>query len=99
MVGEGEFLELKKDLARASVSGLHSAEDLNRVLDAGIGIMRPHLDPAATEMLRLSAHPVSIFMTDSSSIDDSNVLQRMADTVRALDGSKGTRSATQGRLK
>lgn len=95
MVGEGNLLELKKALARASVSGLHSVADLNHVLDSGIFIMRPHLDAAAIEMRRLSAHPLSIFLTDSSSIDDPNVLQRIADTVRALDGSKERHQPTK----
>jgi hypothetical protein len=85
MTGEGELLELKKKIARASVSGIVSVHDLNRVLDDGISIMRQHLDAAAIELRRLSAHPLSVFLTDSSSIDDPNVIEQTAKTVRALD--------------
>jgi hypothetical protein len=84
MTGEGELLELKKQIARASVSGIGSVQDLSRVLDDGISIMRQHLDAAAVEMRRLSAHPLSIFLTDSSSIDDPSVIELIAKTLRAL---------------
>jgi hypothetical protein len=85
MVGEGELLEFKKRIARASVSGISSVQELNRVMDDGISIMRQNLDEAATEMRRLSAHPLSVFLTDSSSIDDPNVIEQISKTLRALD--------------
>lgn len=94
MVGEGDFLEFKKQVARTSVQGLHSKEDLERALDKGIAVMRPHLDLAAQEMRRLSAYPLSIFLTDSSSIDDPAAVRRMADTVGALEALKSINGVT-----
>ncbi len=74
------------------MQGLHSKADLERALDDGISVLRPHLETVALELRRLSAYPLGIFL--SNSLNDPVAVLRIADTVRALEALRPATSGT-----
>ena len=82
------MMALKKDLAKSAIQGLSSVEDIERVLDAGIALMKPKLLVGATELRRLGAYRTSVFLMGVDAIDEMSVLKQMGQTVQALDALK-----------
>ena len=92
VVGEGEFLEFKMKLIRHGLQGIASEDDMTRLLDQGIAVLKPHLEERAVRLRSLAAKNPSIFIMGLSGIDDPNVVKQMMQSVRALDAAKQGRN-------
>ena len=86
VVGEGELLELKLTLINQLIFGIEDENHLRAIIKQGREILLPHLEVAVTELSEKFSHRPSIFIMGSSGIDSNEMISRMADTVRALDG-------------
>lgn len=64
--------------------GLYTDADVARALDEGIEILKPYLAEAATALRLLGAHPPSVFLMGLAGMDSSDVVKRLADSVKGL---------------
>lgn len=92
LAGDAELLALKRRMISHMLQGLQNEEDVGRVLDEGLAILRPRLLEAAKEIRRLGAYSPSVFLMGVSGIDMPEVVKRMAETAKALDAMKSNTS-------
>jgi len=83
--GDPELVSLKKHMLDLLMEGIRDEETLERHLTLGIGILQPPLVEAAEELRRLGEQPVTIVVTGLDALGSRDVLNRLADTARALE--------------
>ena len=86
VVGEGELLELKLALISQLILGIEDESHLRVIIKQGREVLLPHVEEAATALSDTFSYRPSIFIMGSSGIDSKEMISRMADTVRALEG-------------
>lgn len=82
--GDAELVESKKIILKQTMRGLYTDADVARALDEGIEILKPYLAEAATALRLLGAHPPSVFLMGLAGMDSSDVVKRLADSVKGL---------------
>ena len=85
VVGEGELREMKLKLIEFMMQGINDEAALDRIIEKGENVLRPHLDKAAASLRLLGAYRPSVFLMGVPGLDNPEVISRMVSTVKALD--------------